>query len=45
MSAPCFGEDFYSKSKEDFDRMVQVMKGVVAASRAAGDEAIRQVSF
>jgi len=45
MSAPCFDEDFFAKSKEDYDRMVQVMKGAVAATRAGTDEALKQVNL
>jgi len=43
MTSPCFDEDFYLKSQEDFDRMVAEMKGVAAAARSGPDESIRQV--
>lgn len=45
MTSCCFEEDFFKKSAAEFDRMVQEMKGAVAAARCGTDEAIRQVGF
>jgi len=45
VSAPCFDKDFFAKCNEDYDRMVQIMKGAVSATRAGTDEALRQVNL
>jgi len=45
MTSPCFDEEFFKSSPEDFERMVAEMKGVGAAARSGNDEAVRQVKL